>query len=120
MTGSKGNGSDFAESRLKSTQLTDCAFNYTNFTKAHWERCTVKNCSFKESFLTEMHFNNFKITGTDLSGVDFFRTSLKNLDFSQCTLTGIHVSDSFSELRGLKIAPMQAADLIGLLGIRII
>ncbi|MFQ7452112.1 MAG: hypothetical protein ACLRNQ_12615 [Flavonifractor plautii] len=38
------------------------------------------------------------------------------MDFSDCALEGITVSESLGELRGMKINPAQAVDLIPLLG----
>ncbi len=49
---------------------------------------------------------------TGFQEVDFFRTPLKGVDFSDCALEGITVSESLGELRGMKINPAQAVDLI--------
>ena len=57
---------------------------------------------------------------TGFQEVDFFRTPLKGVDFSDCALEGITVSESLGELRGMKINPAQAVDLIPLLGIQLL
>lgn len=48
---------------------------------------------------------------------DFFRTPLKDLDFTTCTLEGISVSDGGSELQGAVVNLYQAAELARLLGV---
>lgn len=50
----------------------------------------------------------------------FPATPLKGVDFSDCALEGITVSESLGELRGMKINPAQAVDLIPLLGIQLL
>lgn len=56
----------------------------------------------------------------NLSRVDFFKTQLEGIDLSDSNIEGIMVSDTFRELRGLKIGPMQAMDLVRFLGVKII
>ena len=55
-----------------------------------------------------------------LVGVHFFRTSLAGMDFTQCELGRITVSDTFAELHGARVTAMQALDLSRLLGIEIV
>ena len=42
------------------------------------------------------------------------------MDFSDCLIDGILVSDSFFELKGMKVSLTQAADLARLLGLKIV
>ena len=55
----------------------------------------------------------------DLSRTTFFRTSLSGVDLSACDISGLRVSSDLRELRGAVIDPDQAAELMGLLGIKI-
>lgn len=50
---------------------------------------------------------------------ELFRTSLKGIDLSNCDISGIIISDLFSELRGAEVSYEQAAELARLLGIKI-
>lgn len=59
-------------------------------------------------------------TPDGVPGGGLFRTPLKGVDFSDCALEGITVSESLGELRGMKINPAQAVDLIPLLGIQLL
>ena len=58
--------------------------------------------------------------GSNFQGADFFRTPLKGLDLSDCQIQGITVSESLPELRGLKINPGQAVDLVPLMGVQLL
>ena len=52
--------------------------------------------------------------------MDFFKTPLKGIDLSACEIGGIMVSDTYKELQGVKISPLQAVDIVHLLGVKII
>ena len=56
----------------------------------------------------------------DFSGTDFFLTPLKGIDLSDCAIERIILSDSFRELKGATINSAQAADLIRLLGVKVV
>ena len=56
----------------------------------------------------------------DLAGTDFFRTPLKGMDLSECVIDGIMVSDQFTELAGVKVSLLQAAELARLMGVKIV
>ena len=45
---------------------------------------------------------------------------LKGIDLSDCTIERIILSDSFRELKGATINSVQAADLIRLLGVKVV
>ena len=70
-----------------------------------------------EGFFSESKFKKFIIRNTNLKGVDFFKTPLKGIDLSECMIENISVSDSFWELKGVKISPIQAIDLVQTLGV---
>ena len=59
------------------------------------------------------------LRGCDLARSTFFRTSLSGVDLSTCDISGLRISSDLRELRGAVIDPEQAAELIGLLGIKI-
>ena len=50
-------------------------------------------------------------------GVNFFKTYLKGIDFSQCRLEGIKISNDFREFSGMITNIHQAANIAKLLGI---
>ena len=48
---------------------------------------------------------------------EFFKTPLKGIDFTDCTLDGIRLSEGKSELKGAIVSSYQAAELARLLGV---
>lgn len=50
----------------------------------------------------------------------FFKTLLKGMDLSDCTIDNIMVSDQYTELAGVKVNLFQAAELAKLMGVKIV
>ena len=117
---SKGDGSQFCNSTFKWVKLLDSQFHYGNFSTAFWEFGEIRGCNFRESFMSEVKFKKTVFSSTDLAGTDFFRTPLKGMDLSECVIDGIMVSDQFTELAGVKVSLLQAAELARLMGVKIV
>ena len=105
---------------LKHVELENCRLDLTNFTGSSWEGCSVRECGFRESFFSEVRFRKVRFEKSDLSKTDFFRTSLKDIDFSDSVIEGITVSEEHRELQGMKVNMFQAAELVKLLGVKVI
>lgn len=116
----KGDGGRFTASRWRGCTLGESAFRCANFTQSRWKKCHMENCQLRRAVLAEADVAGLSPHRTGFQEVDFFRTPLKGVDFSDCALEGITVSESLGELRGMKINPAQAVDLIPLLGIQLL
>ena len=116
----KGDGGRFTASRWRGCTLGESAFRCANFTQSRWKKCRMENCQLRRAVLAEADVAGLSPHRTGFQEVDFFRTPLKGVDFSDCALEGITVSESLGELRGMKINPAQAVDLIPLLGIQLL
>ena len=79
------------------------------FEQSNLQECILSSCKLKQC----------QWEACDLSRVDFFRTSLKNLDFSTCQIEGLLLSDNYNELQGLTVNSLQALELSKLLGLRV-
>ena len=66
-----------------------------------------------------MHLQKLHDKKTDLTKVNFFKTSLSDIDFSSCRIDGILVSENLNELKGASINAAQAVDIIKYIGIKI-
>ncbi len=111
-------GAQLTKSFWRTSRLMSCMCRYANFGEATFEGTSFTDCDFRETFLSEMGIRKrTRFEGCDLTQADFFRTSLKGLDLSTCNIAGIAVSDTRTELRGMLIAPEQAIDLVGMLGV---
>lgn len=117
---SKGDGARFIRSHMKQTAWQGCSLCYSNFSMAVLEQVQISDSVMKMSAMPECRFKQLQLHGVNLEEVDFFKTSLKNLDLSRCEIRGISVSDSFRELAGVKIDAMQAVELALLLGVKIV
>ena len=116
----KGDGANFCGSSLRETQILECALRYANFSDGSWERCTVRDSVLREAALSAIRLLRVAFSGTDLSGVDFFKTILKGVDLSGCDISGILVSENCAELRGAAISAAQSIELARILGVRIV
>ena len=116
----KGDGGRFTASRWRGGTLGESAFRCANFAQSRWKKCCMENCQLRRAVLAEADVAGLSPHRTGFQEVDFFRTPLKGMDFSDCALEGITVSESLGELRGMKINPAQAVDLIPLLGVQLL
>ena len=81
----------------------------------------LKGCNLAEASLSGLRFKGgITLERCDLTRAELYQTRLAGVDLSGCEIAGIRLSDAKSELRGAKIAPEQAIDLVGLLGVRIL
>ena len=119
LAGCKADGADLRRSRLKDTALEQSLFRCVPFTGGRWDRVSVKDCSFTDSVLSELHLSKVVLHQTDLSRAELFRTSLSGMDLTTCTLDGIVLSQSCAELKGATIHAAQAAVVARVLGITV-
>lgn len=120
MAGCKGNGSLFDHAVLRSVKMLECQMPMANFGGSMWESSKAELCSFKEAFFSEVKLKKSKFIKSDFTRVDFFRTILKGMDFSDSVIESIMVSDSYKELSGMKINMFQASEIAKLLGVKIV
>ena len=55
----------------------------------------------------------------DLTGADLFRTSLKGMDLTGCTIDGITLSETCAELKGAILDAAQTPVVARILGITV-
>lgn len=119
LAGCKADGADLRRSRLKDTALEQSLFRCVPFTGGRWDRVSVRDCSFTDAVLSELHLSKVVLHQTDLSRAELFRTSLSGMDLTTCTLDGIVLSQSCAELKGATIHAAQAAVVARVLGITV-
>ena len=67
-----------------------------------------------------MKFKKIALTKVNFTSADFFKTSLKAVAISECNIDSILVSDTYQELRGVKINMFQAVEIAKLLGVKVV
>lgn len=112
-------GLGLAKGRLTGVLFEDCQLRYADFSETTVRGMTAYKTSLRESAWRATKLGKISLEQCDLSRADVFQTALAGVDLSSCDIGGLVVSNSFRELRGSIIAPEQAVDLIGLLGVRI-
>ena len=116
----RGDGCTFAQSTLSHTRIEEGSWSYANFTKAVWKTGVFQNCRLSQGVLSQMRHRNLTFRKVDLTGANFFLTSLAGVDLSTCRIQGLTLSQDHRELRGAILALEQAADVAALLGIKLI
>ena len=76
--------------------------------------------TFQESLFSEAKLKRLKLNKVNFSSADFFKTPLKGIDLSDCMIDGILVSDTYHELKGVMVNALQAAELIKILGVKVV
>ena len=120
---------EFVSSKLVGAQFNDCSIqsvqiDFSNCGYAIFDKCRVsdvliKNTDMSSAELVACNLKAFKTSGSKYLGTSFFRTPLGGIDFSNCIVSGLRVSDTFRELRNAVFSANQAVELSLLLGIRI-
>ena len=116
----KGDGSNFSQSCFKEVAISGSSLCYVSCANTVWKECTINGSNFKEAFLSEVKFQKLALKAVNFQRVDFFKTSLKGIDLSDCTIDEIMVSETFNELKGAKINAVQAVTIAQRLGMKIV
>jgi len=113
----KGVGVKLVDGSLTNMAIVDCNFRYAEFGGASIDRLLVDKSDLSESLFNECSFKQVEFKESSFNRTSFFKTMLKGIDFTQCEINGITVSDSFWELKGAMVNEFQAVELSKLLGI---
>ncbi|PXV91751.1 uncharacterized protein YjbI with pentapeptide repeats [Lachnotalea glycerini] len=113
----KALGAKFSKSIMKDVSIAESNFEYVNMTDVSIQVAELANSNFNNASLAECKLKNLMCDKVDFVNANFFHTPLKGLDFTKSTITGIVVSDTMSELKGVIIDLYQAAELARMLGV---
>lgn len=115
--GVKALGAVFIDARFAHVTIRQSNFSSANMTGASIEKVQFTGCDLSHSSLSEWRHKQLFLEECVFTKANFFKTSLKGLDFTTSQLEGIVVSDEAAELRGAVVSAVQAADLARLLGL---
>ena len=110
-------GLSFEEGVGSDVSFEQCACAYSSFHRTHLKVFSLSGCDLTEADLSGMELEQGTLHDTRFINASFFRTSLAGLDFTECMLEGVVLSDSSEEVRGAKMNLHQAAALAKRLGI---
>jgi len=116
-TDSKGIGANFSETSMNDVAIRNCNFRYANFSTVKFGTCSIVESDLSDATCIDCIFKSLHLQGSRFVGTDFFNTPLKDLDFSSGELAAIHVSTGATELKGMLVSLVQAAELARMLGV---
>ena len=91
---------------------------YANISMSNLRGIFFNNTSIRSGSLQENKVKNINFKEADLTGTQFFKTSLNGIDLSNSNIDQIAVS--LEDIKGAKINQMQAIDLMYLLGVKVV
>jgi uncharacterized protein YjbI with pentapeptide repeats len=110
-------GANLMEANFEDVIFEDCKMDsailsLSAFHAAHFEKCSLKRSSFEGADLTGVVFDE-----CDLSKADLRNAKLAGADFRTSTINGLQTGAQ--ELQGAIISPLQAVQVVSLLGIQV-
>ncbi|QEA31545.1 pentapeptide repeat-containing protein [Secundilactobacillus malefermentans] len=111
-------GADFTGSQFKRTTFDSCKATYLNLSETGIEAVT-----FNESQLIDSAFQAIKVKkhltfkGCELTGIDLSDSNLSKVDISASYFDTLQLT--LDRIAGLTISPLQATQIITLLGVKI-
>jgi uncharacterized protein YjbI with pentapeptide repeats len=117
LTGCRMLGANLMEASFEDVLFEDCkadaaVLSLSTFHAARFEKCSLKNVSFEGADLTGVVFHECDLSKADLRG-----TNLTGADFRTSIINGLQTGAQ--ELQGAVISPLQAAQVVSLLGIQV-
>lgn len=110
-------GAALSDAVLRDVSFDKCNLRYVNFSFSSLVQTEFYGSVLTEAFISGCKVKKILFSECDLSGVSFFSTPLAGVDLSGCHLEGITASGA--DLCGALITPQQAADVVGLFGIKL-
>lgn len=113
-------GTDFSAGRFRQVLVDNCLADYANFSEGQLRQVALKTVLCREVAFANCRLEQVQFQHCDLGRAEFYRTAMKGLDLTDSLIPGLQVTavDSF-ELRGLRVTPHQALDLVRMLGVEI-
>ena len=111
-------GCNFIENVLFDIGFIDSNMGYANISTSNLRGILFKNISIRSGSLQENKVKNINFKEADLTGTQFFKTSLNGIDLSNSNIEQIAVS--LEDMKGARINPMQAIDLMYLLEVKVV
>lgn len=102
----------FEDVRIEDSKADAAVFSLASFHSARFDKCSLKGTSFEGADLTDVVFHE-----CDLSRADMRAAKLAGADFRTSTINGLQTGAQ--ELQGAIISPLQAAQVVSLLGIQV-
>ena len=108
-------GTDLAETNFEDVLFRDCQAERASFITSVFKAARFEKCNLKGAFFEGADLAGVVFQACDLSQADLRGARLQNADFRSANLSGMQAG--VKELQGAIIAPIQAAQVVSLLGV---
>lgn len=108
-------GTNFSEATLNHVRMEGCSSQYINLSMSKMRTVRFTNCDFRSGSFNDSKLMPAAFDGCELLQADFSHTPLKGTDLRTNRITGIQLN--IADLRGAVVTPMQAMDLLPMLGV---
>ncbi|MHB8097415.1 MAG: pentapeptide repeat-containing protein [Erysipelotrichaceae bacterium] len=113
----KGIGMDWSKSNIKHVKFSQSNLQYTFFEYSKFADILFEYANLSDTSFSECTLKNFDVNDSKFIQTNFFKTGLKGIDFSRCEFSHPVVSSQLTELKGIVLNPVQALNLVSLIGI---
>lgn len=114
---SKGVGATMPRAILKHTFFYQSNMTYANFNESKWEHCIAEKSNFDHTHIADSSLKQVSLKEVSFIEGDFFKTPLKDLDFSDCQVGAWTLSADCRELKGSAFNSFQCVELAKRFGI---
>lgn len=115
VTDSRLTGLSLGESTLADVRFSNCKADAAWFKNSAWERCILERCDLHEANFEGAKLNGVIFRDCDLRQVRFTGAQMEGADLRGSQLQGLIAEPG--DLRGCIIEPLQASDIIEILGV---
>ena len=113
----KALGTDFYGSSIRHVSMENCNFRDAGMDAVRMSYVKAYHTDFTEASLSKCNITNVDWKDDCFKNASFFKTWLKDIDLTECDITGIVISDAKDELRETVVNLEQAIALAKRLGI---
>lgn len=110
-------GTDFSESSIQNVIFDTCDMSYSNFSLSKMRYVKIKDSKLMGSSFNEVKMQKIVLCESLFTECEFLHTSLKDIDFSGCSIEGMKTS--YEDIKGIIVDERGALALASLLGIQI-
>lgn len=111
MTHTKAIGLKSYQSVFKSCKFKDTLLKYASFNESKMTKVTFDHCQLELSDFSMMNKLDVTFESCDCLRINFFKTSLSNVDLSSSNIEGMIISDHYDELRQAILSREQMVDI---------
>ncbi len=117
-TGCRMLGSQWLESSFEDVLFQECLLEAANFALVAFKPARFEQCNLRGAVFTGANLEKVVFDHCDLTGADLRETRLQGVDLRTAAIDKVQVG--IDSLQGAIIAPFQAAQIVNLLGIRVL